>query len=117
MGFLADIAAAFVDHPEHWGPSILSAAPLKWWLPLFLPPLLLIGFHTFQRLTPRLRRVYVFFLGLTITLFSGLFLVRAASNVVTPPEWDMLAFWTFGKVAATGQDFYSSPAFHAVARA
>jgi hypothetical protein len=102
--------------PVRWGPCVLHTPLLKVWLPLVLTPLLLWGLATWRRFGRRGRNVYVALVVGTVAVFGGLCLARAASNVVSPPTWDMLAFWMFGNVAAAGRDFHVPAAFHQVAQ-
>jgi hypothetical protein len=98
-----------------WGPSFLHVSALKWWMPLLLVPLLLLGWAYLPALRPTWRRAYAALVIATVTLFGGLCLARAASNVLAPPDWDVKVFWLSGKVAAEGHDFYSPAAFREVA--
>ncbi len=100
--------------PTPWGVPLLHTPLLKWWLPLVLVPALLLGFHLRARLSPAARRAYAALMGGTIVAFGALVALRARSNVRTPPEWDVQAFWLYGKVAAAGRNFYLTSAFHDV---
>lgn len=99
-----------------WGLPALHAPALKWWLPLVLTPVLLVGFQYRRALPALARRAYVALLAGTIVAFGALIALRARSNVISPPEWDVQAFWLYGRVAATGQNFYLPSVFHEVAR-
>jgi hypothetical protein len=103
--------------PGQWGPCLLHLPLLKWWAPLCLTPLLLLGLGYWPSLSRSLRRAHGILVVASLVGFGGLCLARARSNIVEPPEWDMLAFWTFGRVAASGQNFYLPAAFHAIAQA
>jgi hypothetical protein len=89
---------------------------LRWWLPLALTPILLLGWPAIAA-RGGLRRPYGWLLAATAAGFALLCVVKAALNSVSPPEWDIAAFWTFAKVAAAGANFYEPTAFHALAPA
>lgn len=77
------------------------ADPLK----LLMIPLLLLGFHHWQRLSRRWKMVW-FGLVLINILYSiySLF-VTMYRQVVALPEWDFRWFWIYGRVAVQGLNF------------
>jgi hypothetical protein len=101
----------------NWGPSFLHAQVLNWWLPLVSVPLLLLGFARCGAASRAQRTALCALLAAMIGGFGGLCVAKAGANVLHPPDWDVKAFWMFGKVAASGENYYSPAAFHAVAHA
>lgn len=100
-----------------WGPSFLHAPLLHWWIPLVVVPLVLVGLGSLARLTPRQRGLYGLLLAGVVAGFGTVYLARAANNVAAPPDWDVKVFWLWGRVAASGENFYRPAAMHQAAQA
>jgi hypothetical protein len=98
-----------------WGPALLHAAIFKELLPFVLTPPLFLGLAWQRSLGTIARRLYLAMVVATVAAFGSLCLARAAGNVTDPPDWDVKAFWLYGKVAAERANFYEPAALHRVA--
>lgn len=108
---------AFFSHSAEvgWGPAILHREWLKEWLPLLLVPAALIGAARARELTRWRYSAYVALLIAICAGLGGICLLRVLNNVADPPDWDVKAFWLFGRVAAGGGGFYDPQALRAIA--
>jgi len=85
--------------------SIRSTGSLQEFF-LLLTPVMLLGFHYYQKLSVR-QRTALLGLILAVIILSDLNIAQIMkSNIAHPPEWDFLGFWLHGKVAAQGLNFY-----------
>ncbi len=102
--------------------TLLTAALLgfsglysRWWLQGILVLILLAGFH-FLRPISAIWRATILGFALGLVLIYGYFnLTIAYDNIVTPKEWDFLAFWLDGQVGAQAVNFYESSHYYAAA--
>jgi hypothetical protein len=85
-----------------------------WGAFLLVPAILPLGYHYRERLAPGLRRLYYAFVIASMVTLGRLVIKQASWTVREPPEWDLRAFWIYGRVAATGGNYYSPEAMHRV---
>jgi hypothetical protein len=93
----------------------LARALLKWWIPLVLTPIVLVGYDVARQRRGWWRRAYVALLLVVSGGFAGLDGYRASVNIRNPPEWDIQAFWISGRVAVEGGNFYDPADMHRIA--
>jgi hypothetical protein len=87
----------------------------RWWLPLCIVPLLLLGIYYRQRLRSHWRAAATGLVLATVLLGSlqGLNIIR--NNIARPPEWDFGALWLDGRVGAFGLNFYDPQSYRQIA--
>jgi len=88
--------------------ALLPALASVWWLGILPLPVLLVGFHRRDRLTPGQRRAWVAVVALFLVLSAGLIGYKVLRNVLHSPEFDFYFYWIFGQAAVQGLDPYDS---------
>jgi hypothetical protein len=92
-----------------------SALLADWWLLAVPVPLLLMGMHYRERLSPSLRDAWISLMLAMVILFAFLSLQIIISNISVKPEWDLKWFWLHGRAAALGMNFYQPELVHNLA--
>jgi hypothetical protein len=79
---------------------------------LVTAPLVLLGYQYRGHMPLWLRRVYAALLVCLIGVLGRYALKQVVVTVEHPPEWHISAFWLYGRVAVSGQDYYAPAALH-----
>ncbi len=79
---------------------------------LVLTPALLLALHWRTALPAALRWVADALLAATVVAAAVSVGRLASQAIAAPPLWDLQVFWSYGRVAASGGDFYQPAAYH-----
>src|ERR1700689_3481662 len=79
---------------------------------LVLTPALLLAFHWRKAVPTAVRWAGDALLAATVIVAAVVIGRVAWHTITTPPLWDLQVFWSYGRVAVSGGDFYQPAAYH-----
>ena len=104
------ITAIALTELSLWWPAGYTRPP--GWLVFLAVVLVLFPLSRLHSLRPSTKSAHSIFLVVILALLLITFANEIHERTRIVPEWDYLAFWLYGKVAAQGQDFYLPQNYH-----